>query len=251
MSILSVIKKKLRGIGRRTGLMDDFDWSSYNELEYSKQVYDLEKSYTFVLPDGGYHIESGKIILKDGLLPLNENHEALYEAIIKLKPESVLEVGFGGGDHLVNINKLIPFLKLYGVDLLEKQLEFLKKRHPKLTQKARLIIRDISLSPVKEVKADLVYTQAVIMHIQRHKSYLSALKNIFYSSKKYIVLQENWTRHKFFNDIKKVSKDKDFPWKGIYFYVHDTGKQVALVLSSIKLNGFKEINNNEELLKYY
>ncbi|MBM3206522.1 MAG: class I SAM-dependent methyltransferase [Candidatus Staskawiczbacteria bacterium] len=251
MSIISIIKKKIRGIGRRTGLMDDFDWSSYNEKEYASQVHELEKQYTFVLSDGKYFIENGKIKLDSGLLSLNEHHEALYESIIKLNPESVLEVGFGGGDHLYNIKKLIPQVAINGVDLLPTQLEFLRKRHPELEGKANLLIRDITLLPVKEVNVDLVYTQAVIMHIQRHNSYLSALKNIFYSAKKYVVLQENWTRHNFLDDIKKISSSSNFPWKELYFYMNDTGKQVALILSNTKLSDFKEVKSNEELLKYY
>jgi len=251
MDILKIISKKIRGIGRRTGLMDDFDWSSYNEEEYAKQVHDLEKQYTFVLPEGKYSLVNGKIVLDKNLLPLNEHHQALYEAMYALKPASVLEIGFGCGDHLYNIKKILPQVALHGLDLLQTQLQFLYKRHPELKKQADLHIQDITVSPLQQVNVDLAYTQAVLMHIQRHHSYLAGLKNIFYSAEKYVVLQENWTRHNFFDDIKKISMDHDFAWKNIYFYTCDTGRQVALILSCAPLAGFKEVRSNEELLKYY
>jgi len=248
MNIFKKIKKKIRGIGRRTGIMDDFDWPLYYEDEYSKQIYDLEKQYTFVLPDGKFSVADGKIILNPGLLPLNENHKALYESIYELRPDSVLEIGYGCGDHLANIKKILPGVKLNGIDLLQKQLEFLRKRHPELKNQAELIIHDITLGVPKKIKADLAYTQAVLMHIQRHSHYLVALKNIFFVAEKYIVLMEDWTRHNFFEDIERISKEQGFPWKSINFYINDTGKQTALILSKTALNKFKELKNSEELL---
>ena len=62
---------------------------------------------------------------------------------------------------------------------------------------------------------------------------------------------ENWTRHDFFEDIKKISTMSDFPWKQVYFYIYDSGKQIALVLSSTPLTGWKVAESNQELLKYY
>ncbi len=250
MNILKKIRKKIRGVGRRAGIMDDFDWSHYYEDEYSKQIYDLEKQYTFILPDGKYSVVDGKIILNSELLPLNENHEALYESIYALKPNSVLEIGCGCGDHLANIKKILPGVKLNGLDLLQKQLEFLQKRHPELKNQANLFIQDMTLNISKKVKVDLVYTQAVLMHIQRYNHYLSAFKNIFFLAEKYVVLMENWTRHNFIEDIKKISKTLDFPWKNVHFYINDTGKQISLILSKTALDKFNELKNSKELLKY-
>lgn len=253
MDILKIIAKKIRGVGRRTGLMDDFDWAVYNEQEYAKQIADLEKQYTFILPDNKYSLSGGKIVLAPGLLPLNEHHQALYEAVYALAPQSVLEVGCGCGDHLANIKKLLPGVQLSGLDLLQPQLDFLYKRHPELKAIASLHIQDMTAPMVKKVKADLVYTQAVLMHIQRHYSYLQALRNFFSLSNKYVVLAENWTRHHFFDDIKKISKEEGFTWKEVYFYTYDAGKQVSLIVSATPLASviFKEIKSNEELLTYY
>lgn len=249
--LLAKIRKKIRGIGRRVGLMDDFNWSKYYDEEYSKQISELEKEYTFILPDGKYSIINGKITLNPGLLPLNDNHKVLYETIYALKPNSVLEVGCGCGDHLANIKKLLSKTELYGSDLLQEQLEFLFQRHPELKNQAHLSIEDITIPSLKRVKVDLVFTQAVLMHIQRYKHYLSSLKNIFNSSKRFVVLMENWTRHNFVEDIKRVSKLSDFAWENVYFYTNDTGKQILLILSSRPLNGFEELKNDKELLKYH
>lgn len=247
---LKKIRKKIRGIGKRIGIMDDFNWPEYYEEEYSKQIAEIEKEYTLILSQGKYFIIDGKIILDSELLPLNENHRVLYEAIYALKPVSVLEVGCGCGDHLANIRKVLPQTELYGTELLQSQLDFLFQRHPGLKNQAQLSIEDITTSNLNRAKVDLVFTQAVLMHIQRYKHYLSALKNIFNGSKKFIVLMENWTRHNFINDIKKISKQSDFAWKNIHFYTNDTGKQIALILSQEPLTGFNELKKSKELLKY-
>lgn len=245
------IRKKIRGIGRRIGFMDDFNWSKYYNEEYSKQISELEKEYTFILPDGKYSIKDGKITLDSSLLPLHENHKALYETIYALKPDSILEVGCGCGDHLANIKKLLPETELYGSDLLQEQLEFLFQRHPGLKSQAHLCIKDITSPSLERTKVDLVFTQAVLMHIQRYKHYLSGLKNIFNSSKRFVVLMESWARHNFVEDIKKVSKMPDFAWENVYFYTNNTGQQKALILSLTPLTEFDELKDDKGLLKYY
>jgi len=245
------IRKKLRGIGKRIGLVDDFNWSVYYQDEYSQQISQLEKEFTFVLPEGKYSLNNGKILLESGLMPLNDNHRALYEAVYALKPSSVLEIGCGCGDHLANLKKILPQTRLSGSDLSQKQLDFLFSRHPELKYQAQLLVQDITKAVPELEKSDLVFTQAVLMHIQRYTPYLQALKNIFNLTDKYVVLMENWTRHNFLKDIKMLTKKPYFPWNDIYFYKYDTGRQIALILSSQPLNMFEQIKNNKELLKYF
>lgn len=201
------------------------------------------------MPDRKYSIVKGKIILDPSLLSLNPNHKLLYETIYDLKPGSLLEVGFGCGDHLSNIQKILPETEINGCDLLESQRRFLLARHPKLKTNANLFVHDITLFP-PNIKVDLVYTQAVIMHIQRNNCHLNALRNMFHASKKYIVLMENWSEHKFYNDITKISREPGFPWENIYLYVNDDGKQILMVISNTVLEGYRELHNNKELLKY-
>lgn len=217
-------RKKIGGIGRRLGLVDDFDWSVYCQEEYKEQIGFGDRECSLVIPEGKFYLNNGEIILDADLLPLNKNHKVLYETIYCLKPETILEVGCGCGDHLANLKKFLPDLQLSGIDLLPRQLEFLFQRHPELKNQAGLFVSDITDPEMKPIKADLVFTQAVLMHIQRYKHYLSALKNIFNSSKRFVVLIEGWTRHNFVEDIKKISKQSDFAWKNIYFFTNDTGK---------------------------
>jgi SAM-dependent methyltransferase len=233
-------------VKRRT--KDDFNWSGYNKA-YSKQISEVEKENTLILPDGKYSIVEGKIVLEPSLLPLHYNHKLLYETIYDLKPSSLLEVGCGCGDHLANIQKILPDTEISGCDLLEDQMRFLLSRHPELKTKANLFIHDITISP-PNIKVDLVYTHAVIMHIARNNRHLNALRNMFHASKKYIVLMENWSRHNFYNDIRKISREPDFPWDICKIYANDDGKQILIVISNTVLEGYKELYNNKGLLKY-
>ncbi|MFH1905714.1 MAG: class I SAM-dependent methyltransferase [bacterium] len=228
---------------------DDFEWSEYTK-EYSKQISEVMKENTLILPDGKYSIVNGKIVLETSLLPLHPNHKLLYETIYDLNPNSLLEVGCGCGDHLANIQKMLPEIEISGCDLLEDHVRFLLSRHPelKITTTTNLFVHDITISS-PSIKVDLVYTHAVIMHIQRNNRHLNALRNIFYTSKKYIVLMENWGRHNFYEDIRKISKEPDFPWESIYLYVNDDGKQILMVISNTVLEGYKELHSNKELLK--
>ena len=237
---------------------DDFNWSRYHK-NYSNQIHRAEKIYTTRLSKKDYKIINGKLIINDLILPIPPSHEILYKIIFDLQPKSIFEVGCGGGDHLLNLNTILSHsnsIKFGGSDLLEKQIEFLYKRNPQLKKIAKIFVHDITLSPIptKTSKKELVYTQTVIMHIQKKKRHMDALRNMFHSSNKYIVLMENWSRHNFYEDIKKISKEEHFPWKKLYIYKVDSGKQIALVLSKIPLKNktleYKEIKRNEELLKY-
>ena len=245
MSILKNVKKKLRGLAKRLRLMDDFDWANYYEEEYSKQIYDLEKEYTLSLPEGNHTIVNGKVVLDGNILPLHQNHQALYEIIYDLNPDSLLEVGCGGGDHLANISQLMPKITLYGSDLSDKQLGFLYKRHPSLKNKANISIQDLTLPDYKKINVDLVFTQAVLMHIERKNYHLQALKNIFSSAKKYVVLVENWNRRDYIKEIQELMKVGDLSWSNVYFYTDST--KSALIISSEPLQKFSKVESNKEL----
>lgn len=241
VNILYIVKRWIQN-------KDDFEWSEYNK-GYSKQISEVEKENTLILPEGKYSIVEKKIVLDPSLLPLHPNHKLLYETIYDLKPSSLLEVGCGCGDHLANIRKILPETKINGSDLLDDQIKFLLSRHPELKTEANLFIHDITISP-PNIKVDLVYTQAVIMHIQRNNRHLSALRNMFQVSKKYIVLMENWSEHNFYNDVRKISTEPDFPWDTYKICANDDGKQILMVISKTVLEGYKELHNNKELLKY-
>ncbi len=223
---------------------DDFVWKRYHK-NYYDQISRAELNHTLKLSDD-FEIVDGKLkILCDP--PLNNNHKLLYQIIYDLNPSSICEVGCGGGDHMYNLLKIMPNVNyIEGCDLLPKQLEFLSERNPEL--KDRIFINDITEHPTPSY--ELIYTQAVLMHIQKGNRHIDALRNLFLSSEKYIVLMENWTRHNFYESIKEISS----PWKELYIYKVDNGKQIAMVLSNVPIKDKKlkyvKLKSNEEMLKY-
>ena len=231
--------------------VDDFSWRKYH-MAYKRQQMDIATEFTLVLSKDEYQIIEGKILLNPTLLPLNPNSRLLYETIYRLNPESVLEVGVGGGDHVHNLHLLLPKAGFYGVDISQNQIDFLLHRHPDLKDICKLAVADVTRKDALNTfgEVDLVYTQAVLMHIRRGNRYIRALKNMFNISN-YIVLMENWTTHNFLDDITKISHERDFPWPELSIYKNDSGEQILMILSKKKLEGFSPLKNNQDLLKYF
>ena len=226
---------------------DDFTWKKYHK-NYYDQIKRNEEDHTLKLSND-FEVTDDKVKFSCNP-PLNKNHEILYQVIYDLNPKSVFEVGCGNGDHLYNLKKIMSNLKIGGCDLLPKQLDFLNKRNPELKDKT--FVHDITKNPVP--KSELIFTQAVIMHIQKGDRHIDALRNLIQSSDKYIVLMENWGRHNFYDDIIKLYISDEFPWGDLYLYKFDNGKQIIMVLSEVpiknkKLN-YAELKNNKEMLKY-
>lgn len=230
--------------------VDDFDWAKYH-MTYKRQVMDITKEFTLVLSKDEYQIIEGKILLNPMLSPLNPNHKLLYETICHLNQKSVLEVGVGCGDHIHNLHLLLPEAKFCGVDISQNQIDFLLQRHPDLKNICKLAVADVTRKDILNTfgKVDLVYTQAVLMHIRRGNRHIQALKNMFNISN-CVVLMEHWARHNFFNDITKISQERDFPWPELNIYKNDSGEQILMILSRKELKEFEPLRNNEELLKY-
>jgi hypothetical protein len=230
--------------------VDDFDWRKYH-IGYKRQITDITNEFTLVLSKDDYQITEGKILLSPKLLPLNPNHKLLYETIYHLNPKSILEVGVGGGDHIHNLHLLLPEAKFCGVDISQNQIDFLLQRHPELKNICKLAVADVAKKDTLNTfgKVDLAYTQAVLMHIRRGNRHIQALKNMFNISN-YIVLMEHWTRHNFFDDITKISQERDFPWPELNIHKNDSGEQILMILSRKELKEFSPLRNNRELLEY-
>jgi len=230
--------------------VDDFNWGKYH-MAYKRQQMDITNEFTLVLSKDEYQIIEGKILLNPTLLPLNPNSKLLYETVYHLNPKSILEVGVGGGDHIHNLHLLLPEAKFYGVDISQNQIDFLLYRHPDLRNICKLAVEDVTRKDILNTfgKVDLVYTQAVLMHIRRGNRHVRALKNMFNISD-YIVLLEHWAMHNFFDDITKISQERDFPWPELNIYRNDSGEQILMILSRKELKEFSPLRNNQELLKY-
>ncbi len=169
--------------------------------------------------------------LKVGDAFVHPNHHSIYDIVGKLGVTSVFEVGCGGGDHLRNLHLLYPETTVRGGDRSTEQLRFLKQRNPEVAEQAML--QDITMPfSTQWPKAELVYSQAVIMHIKTAVSHLNALANMFKLAEKYVVLMENYGCHPFVDDVKRLHEGGHIGWNDVHFHVHHHGgRPYCLVVS--------------------
>ena len=230
--------------------MDDFDWSTYTTV-YRAQLQEIEQTLTLQLRSGDYRFEDGVLQKTSDALPLHPNHRLLYETILDLKPEKVMEVGCGAGDHLHNLIELAPGMELHGVDYGENQLRFLRERHPASDLDVQQL--DITL-PYSDLlpQVDLCYTQAVLMHIKTGNGHLVGLSNLFKMARHQVILMENWCSHNFVEDIWFLFNKRMIPWNDLYLYFRRSperdNRPHLLVASSIPLD-YEPLANDKVLIR--
>ncbi len=208
---------------------DDFDWRRYH-LEYGAQLEKIEATNTLRLADGQWEVRDGSIVLTRGL-PLHANHKVLYETILALQPKSVLEAGCGGGDHLHNLSLLMPGASIRGIDRSEGQLQVLKRRNPAFADRSSVV--DLTLPhPTDVAPAELVFAQAVLMHIQTGNGHRVALWNVFDLATKQVVLMENLERHDLLADIRDLWAKRILPWQGLHLYQAPPAKGPPILVAS-------------------
>lgn len=217
---------------------DTFDWSLYT-LHYKGELKESSKEFTQSLNQGDYIFSNNKLIkANDKIKPIHFNHHLLYETILQLGPNSVFELGCGNGMHLHNLQVLSPNIKLSGIDLLDEQLKFLHELYPDL--KADLKQMDATVPfPDDTQKSDLVFSQAVLMHIHTDDLHRVALANMFKLANKYVLLYESERKHNYVEDVKKLSSDGKINWEKIFIYTRIneiTGQQASLIISNQELN---------------
>lgn len=177
-------------------VLSDFRWSSYTDFDYEPQL-------SSILASGNELILSEKQC--ENLLARNTSegndgvmgsHFQLYRTCLELNPSSVLEVGAGAGYHLINLKKLLPQARVSGIDLLETQIELGKRIFPEFIDQLEMIsIGDFaakSLSKNLRVNSDLVFCQAVTMHLPL-KSARQMIKNMIDVSNRFVLLVDNLT----------------------------------------------------------
>lgn len=208
---------------------DDFDWSRYH-LEYAQQLQEIEATNTLRLHPGQWRMYGETLELLSGL-PLHANHKALYETIVALSPKTVLEAGCGGGDHLHNLSLLMPHASIRGVDRSDGQLGVLRRRNPEFA--SRVSVVDLTLPhPTDVPEAEVVFAQAVLMHIQTGNGHRVALWNLFDLAKSQVVLMENLERHDLIDDIRQLNRDKIIPWERVKLYRSGRGDGPQIVVAS-------------------
>lgn len=229
--------RELRRRGRPAQFRgDDFDWRAYSR-EYRGELESIERTHATRLQPGAYAFVGDVLSHLEGL-PLHPNHRLLYETLLLLRPESVFEVGCGGGDHLANLHLLEPSIDLHGGDRAEEQLALLRERAPDLPADIRVL--DITLPHSNRLPTvDVAFTQAVLMHIQTGNGHLVGLANLFRLARRQVVLMENWTRHPFLADARRLHAEGMLPWPELHAYFRRSpeldGRPHLLVLSAAEL----------------
>lgn len=217
---------------------DDFDWRAYS-AHYADELKLVEQDHTTRLSPQDYMFADGRLTLQSSVRPLHPNHRLLYETLLQLHPASVLEMGCGAGDHLHNLGVLAPQIRAAGVDRARGQLDLLLRRSPGLN--AVVSEADITRPlPAALGAVDIAYTQAVLMHIQTGDNHLDALVNMFGIATKQVVLLENWQRHPFLEDIRRLHAQGRLPWAGLHVYFRRApelgDKPHLMVVSAVPLD---------------
>jgi trans-aconitate methyltransferase len=237
------ILSQITFVGKR--YIDGVNWKKYNK-HYSEELKIIEKVNTLLINAKDIEVVAGKVNLKNpNQLPLHPNAQLLYETILKLHPSSILEVGCGGGDHLANLKTLIPELKVYGVDLLDKQIEFLNNRHPQNDFELKVV--DISKNGVIFPSVDVIYTQAVLMHItEKNLRFYNSMENLLNSSAKHLILVENWSQHDFFETVKQIASSNK--WKMYFNFLEGNEKTRLMIISKDEQLSFQPLLDYTQLL---
>ncbi|MFH0892352.1 MAG: class I SAM-dependent methyltransferase [Candidatus Falkowbacteria bacterium] len=233
-----LLKSLKKIINRDTGKdgWDMFDWSLYN-LHFRGEIKETGKLFTITLKSKDYVFNDAGLIQADtNIKPLHPLWCLLYETILQLKPDSVLEMGCGSGLHLKNISVIAPDIRLSGFDRSPEQIAFLHELFPDL--RANIFVGDATTDS-SFPSADIAYTMAVIMHIHKGDTHLTALANLFNSANKQVVMVERWKNHDFMTDILNLQKTGKINWKNILFYARGNEKEHGsriMVCSKTPLN---------------
>ncbi len=203
---------------RRRYFDDDFDWDNYTADSYARRLKDdVEKRFRAISHEGQLTFDPATGTVRSEGEPIHPNQNLILETIGRLNPASVHEVGCGGGDHLANAARLFPGTEVTGGDRSAGQIRFALERHPQL--RGRLGIQDITMPYSKAwPTAELVYTQAVIMHIHTAVSHFVALSNLVRAAGKWVLLVENWQCHHFVRDLQLLHGNGHLEWDDLHIY---------------------------------
>jgi len=226
---------------------DDFDWENYTADSYRRRISsDIEPQFSTSLEGNQFRFDSQNGTVSGLGKELHPNVQLILEAIGQLGPQSLHEVGCGGGDHVANAKTLFPEIQVTGGDRGASQLAMALERHPELEGKIGL--QDITMPFTNQwPQVDLVYSQAVLMHIHTAVSHFVALSNLTRIARKYILLVENVQCHNFVADLSALHAGGHLAWKSLFLYYLEgsTGAR-GILLSNEKLS-YPELLSDEQL----
>lgn len=155
---------------------DDYEWQSeYPTHHYSQTLEIINKKEDFYI--------NGDSLPQN----IHENQRLLYQFCIEQKPKTVFEVGFGYGNHLINISKLLKGdVALEGCDISIAQYNNAKTLHDISKYNIKFKIGDFLDLKINK-KYNLVYSNAVVMHMSTERAKLS-IEKMCQISDKYVLL---------------------------------------------------------------
>lgn len=215
---------------------DDFDWDNYTRDSYARRIKgDIESKFVTRVEPGQVEVDAAAGCVRLKGASMHPNHHLLLDAVAYLQPNSVHEVGCGGGDHVSNITRLFPDCAASGGDRGLNQLEMAANRHPEI--RSKLGLQDITM-PYSDrwPQVDLIYSQAVMMHIHTAVSHLIALSNMFRCANKHVLLVENVQCHNFVEDILALRDGGHLPWQDMQLHVFERHGARAILASNQTLD---------------
>lgn len=90
------------------------------------------------------------------------HRQLLAETIVGLRPDSVLEIGCGAGANLMALKTTLPEVRLEGVDISGRALDYLRRIHPAIKTKK---IKRIERLPYGDGEIDVVLTDATLIYV--------------------------------------------------------------------------------------
>ncbi len=199
-------------------LHDNRNWNAY-PLEYADQIRELREEYDLLVYAFTYD-DNNDLVFRDNL---HTNWMDLYNTIYKLGPKTIYEVGCGSGQHLANMQKILPDTVVSGCDINSEQTKFgrdVLKIDAKIYDNVKTL--DFAWTTVPKTLGqtyDVVYSQAVLMHLS-HSNALACLKNMLKISNKHVILIENPDDHDYNSMLNTLHETEGFNFKVTYPAMH-------------------------------
>ena len=214
--------------------VDDFRWRSYTGFDYEPQLQHLsDTGFNFLLTED--LIDSLRLDIELKVDNLHAPHIALYRMCLQAKPKRILEVGAGAGYHMINLSRLLPLVDICGVDLLHSQIQLgnrLFPEHSRILSKIEIVdFTKSSTIPIIESPFDIVYTQAVTMHLSYQKAIRMIMNMLAVSRKDVFLVEEFESSHDY--NLLGIELSQQVP--GWSFSMHPISNSTSGVLKFTRL----------------